>query len=178
MTPDIAIETLHACARRSYERGRFTVASRVALLVVVLTAICARETEAYTRCAVIGIVLLGAAIGVRWRQSRGMQAANAGLLTGMIPMTAALVLCRSASAWPAEAAIATCTSAGVVAGALAARVTMEAAGAGWAEWLAAALIAGLTAALGCIGIGFGTAIGSATGVAAGAVVAMRLPGHV
>jgi hypothetical protein len=173
VTPEITADTLHARALRSYERGRLTIAARAALLVILLTAICARETEAYTRCAAIGVLLLVATIGVRWRQWRGIRAANAGLLTGVLPMTAALVLCRFAAAWPPEAAIATCTSAGLIAGALAVRATMEPLDADWPEWVAASLIAGLTAALGCIGIGFGTAIGGGLGVAAGAVVATR-----
>ena len=167
--PDFAPETLRARAYRSYERGRLIVAARAALLITPLTAICAYETDAYLRCAVIGVLLLCATIGVRWRLLRGIHAANAGLLTGIVPMTAALVLCRFASAWPPEAAVATCTSAGIVAGALGGRVRMEP---------PSLIIAGLTASLGCIGIGIGTAVGGALGVAAGAVVAMRLPRHV
>jgi hypothetical protein len=176
VTPEIASrvdDTLRLRARRSYERGRLTAAGRVALIIVPLTAICGRETEAYARCAVIGVLLLVATIGVRWRLWRGMHAANAGLLTGILPMTAALLLCRFAAGWPAAAATATCTSAGLIAGALAVRATLEPQEAGWQAWIAASLVAGLTAALGCIGIGFGTALGSALGIAAGAAVTMR-----
>jgi hypothetical protein len=176
VTPEIAPrieDRVRARARRSYERGRLTVAGRNALLIVPLTAICGREAEAYARCAVIGALLLLATIGVRWRQWRGPQAANAGLLTGILPMTAALLLCRFAAGWPAAAATAACASAGLIAGALAVRATLDPLDAGWREWSAASLVAGLTAALGCIGIGFGTAVGSALGVAAGAAVTMR-----
>lgn len=176
MTPEIVPgvdDTLRARARRSYERGRLTAAGRIALLIVPLTVICGRETEAYARCAVIGVLLLLATIGVRWRQGRGTQAANAGLLTGILPLAAALLLCRFAAGWPAAAATAACASAGLIAGGLAVRATLEPLDAGWQEWGAASLVAGLTAALGCIGIGFGTALGSALGVAAGAAVTMR-----
>lgn len=178
MTRDLALDAVRAQALRSYDRGRLTAAARVAPVIVPLTAICAHETEAYARCTVVGVLLLGVAIGVGWRQWRGRRAAIGGLLTGIIPMTAALVLCRFAAAWPPEAAIATCASAGLVAGALAVRATVEPLDAGWPQWIAASLIAGLTAALGCIGLGFGTAVGSALGVAAGAAVAVRLPRHV
>jgi hypothetical protein len=164
VTPEIAVETLCGLAHRSYERGRLTLATRAALLVVPLTAICARETEEYTRCGAIGALLLVAAIGVRWRQWRGVQAVHAGLLTGVLPMTAALVLCRFAGGWPPAAAVATCTSAGLIAGALAARPTVHP---------ASLVIAGLAAALGCVGIGLGTAVGGVLGVAAGAVVRIR-----
>ena len=176
MTPEIAPrvnDMLRARARRTYERGRLTVAWRVALLIIPLTAICGRETEAYARCAAIGALLLVVTIAVRWRQWRGTHSANAGLLTGILPMTAALLLCRFAAGWPAAAATAACTSAGLVAGALAVRATLEPLDAGWQEWIAAPLVAGLTAALGCIGIGLGTALGSSLGVAAGAAVTMR-----
>jgi len=128
VTPEIAPrieDTVRARARRSYERGRLAVAGRNALLIVPLTAICGRETEAYARCAVIGGLLLLATIGVRWRQWRGPQAANAGLLTGILPMTAALLLCRFAAGWPAAAATAACASAGLIAGALAVRATLR-----------------------------------------------------
>jgi hypothetical protein len=164
MTREIAVGRLQARARGSYECGRLALAVRSALVVVPLTAICARETEAYTRCAIVGIVLFVTTVSVRWRQWRGIGAANAGLLTGVVPMAAALVLCRFAAGWPDAAAIAACTSAGLIAGALGGRSRMDA---------SAVLIAGLTAALGCIGIGFGTAIGGAVGVTAGAAVAMR-----
>jgi len=165
VTLEIAVDTLHARARRSYERGRLTLAARAALVVVPLTALCARETEEYARCGAIGAMLLVATIAVRWRQWRGVQASTAGLLTGILPMTAALLLCRFAVGWPPAAAIATCTSAGLVAGALAARPAMH---------LSSFAIAGLTAALGCIGIGFGTAVGGIVGVAAGALAAESL----
>jgi len=166
--PEIALETLRARACAAYERGRFVAAARVAWLVVALTGLCARETEEYARCAAVGVLLLAVSVAVRWSQWRGTRAADAGLLGGILPMAVALVLCRFAAAWPPEAAIAACTSAGLMAGVLAGRVTLQP---------TALLIAALTAALGCIGIGFGTAVGGGLGVAAGAVVARRLPRH-
>lgn len=165
MTPEIGLDALRVRAHRSYERGRFALAARAALVIAPLVTICAHETGEYTRCGLIGALLLFATIGVRWRQWRGIQAANAGLLTGILPMAAALVLCRFAGGWPPAAAIATCTAAGLIAGALAVRPTVQ---------TSSLVVAGLTAALGCIGIGFGTAVGGVIGVAAGAVAAESL----
>ena len=176
--PEIALETLRARALASYERGRLRTAAHLTWVIAPLIAVCAHETGAYKRCAVTGLVLLAVAIAVAWRQRRGVRAAHAGVLTGVLPMVSALVLCRLTIALPREAAIGICTAAGVAAGALASSQTMGAIDAEWPQWASAALIAGLTGALGCVGIGFGTAIGAGAGVAAGAVVATWLPRHV
>jgi hypothetical protein len=176
--PEKSIALLRARAKRSFESGRLLSAARVGVVVVPLGAICARETGAYARCTVAAALLLTMTIVVRWRQWRGIRAVDAGLLTGIIPMAAALLLCRFPAGWPTEAALAVCAGAGFAAGMLAARSTLAALNPEWPEWASASLVAGLTAALGCVGIGFGTAIGAAIGVATGAVVATRLPRHV
>ena len=176
--PEMPVALLRVHAKRSFETGRLLVAARVGIVVVPLGAICARETGAYARCTVVAALLVTMAIVVRWRQWRGIRAVDAGLLTGIIPMAAALLLCRFATEWPARAALGICAGTGFVAGMLAARSTLAVLNAEWPEWASASLVAGLTAALGCVGIGFGTAAGAAMGVATGAIVATRLPRHV
>jgi hypothetical protein len=176
--PEMPIARLRARAKRSFESGRLLSAARVAVVVVPLGAMCARETGAYVRCAAVAVLLLTMTIVVRWRQWRGIRAVDAGLLTGIIPMAAALLLCRFATGWPAEAALGVCAGAGFAAGMLAAGSTLADLSPEWPEWASASLVAGLTAALGCVGIGFGTAAGAAIGVATGAVVATQLPRHV
>jgi len=176
--PDLALQRLQIRASHAYERGRLLIAVRVAAIVVPLAALCARETGEWRRCATIGLSLLVVAIAARWRLPRGRRSVDAGLLTGAIPMTAALVLCRFAAAWPVEAAITICTMAGLLAGGMAARAIATSTDGEWRNWTTASAVAGLTAALGCIGIGFGTAAGAAIGVAGGAIVAVRLPRHV
>jgi hypothetical protein len=161
--------------RRLYERGRALAALRVAFVIVPLTALCMRETDAPVRCAMVGVALLIVAMLVRWRQHRGVSAVDAGLMTGVIPMTAALLLCRFAAEWPADAATGVCAAAGFVSGGLTARATMGSARAISSQWLSASLVAGLTAALGCVGIGFGTAVGAVAGVVIGAIVAAEAP---
>jgi hypothetical protein len=171
--PDVA--DVRARALSAYEHGRLTAASRAALVVVPLAALCAWTTDAPARCAAAGFALLAVAILVRWRQYRGVQAVDAGMLTGIIPMTAAVFLCRFAASWPGDAALAVCAAAGFVAGGLAGRATFASGEAAQTTAIAASVVAGLTAALGCVGIGLGTAAGAAAGVALGAGVAARMP---
>jgi hypothetical protein len=176
--PEMPVALVRMHAKRSFEAGRLLVAARVGIVVVPLAAICARETGAYARCTAVATLLVAMAIVVRWRQWRGIRAVDAGLLTGIIPMAAALLLCRFAAEWPTQTALGICASTGFLAGLLAARSTLSVLSAEWPEWASASLVAGLTAALGCVGIGFGTAAGAAMGVATGAIVATRLPRHV
>jgi hypothetical protein len=173
--PDVALARLQSRARRAYERGQMLSAFSAAAIVVPLAALCARETGQWRRCAIVGAVLVVVSIGARWRVPRGRRSVDAGLQTGLIPLAAALVLCRFASAWPAEAAYGVCTTAGLVAGTLAWRAIAGSRETDRIEWATASIVAGLTAALGCIGIGFGTAIAGGLGVAAGTIVAARFP---
>jgi len=171
--PDVV--HLRTAARRTYERGRARAALRVALVVVPLAVLCARETEAPWKCAAVGAALLFVSVLVRWRQPHGTWSVDAGLATGAIPMAAALVLCRFASSWPADAALSVCVAAGFVSGGLASRAMTPSTRGLSTGWLTASLVAGLTAAMGCVGIGVGTAAGAVAGVALGAIVAVELP---
>src|SRR5262245_41662279 len=160
---------LYATARRSYERGRALAAMRVIVIIVPLAALCARETGEGWRCAVVAAALLSVSIVARWRLPRGFRAVEAGLVTGAIPMLVALILCRFASAWPPGAALGVCTAAGFVSGLLAGSATRVSTANDrlWHAPVTAAVVAGLTAALGCVGIGIGTAIGGTAAVALG-----------
>ena len=163
------LPVVRAGARRAYEKGRLIAASRAGLVVVPLTLLCARLTDAPGRCAVTGAGLLAAAVAVRWRQFRGVAIVDSGIATGMVPMAAAIVLCRFAVAWSGSAAIAICTAAGFVAGGLVGRMALDDESPSLAS-ITGSLIAGLTAALGCVGIGLGTAAGAAAGVVLGTIV--------
>ncbi len=171
------VTRLRADARLAYERGRAAAALRVAVVVIPLAALCARETDAPWRCAAAGAGVLLVAAFARWRQVHGRRTVDAGLLTGVIPMSAAVLLCRFAGAWPASAALGICAAAGFVSGGIAGRVTMGWARAESADWVTAAVVAGLTGAMGCVGIGVGTAVGAVAGVVLGAVVAAQTPRH-
>jgi hypothetical protein len=167
--------SMRARARRMYERGRGVAALRVAFVIVPLAALCARETEAPWRCGAVGVALLAVCTAARWRQYRGVRAVDTGLMTGVIPMTAALLLCRFAASWSDNAAVGICGAAGLLSGALIGRTIGPDADARSTQWVTASLAAGLTAALGCVGIGIGTAVGAAAGVVAGAIVAAEMP---
>jgi hypothetical protein len=170
---------LYALAQRSYERGRARAAMRVIWIIVPLAALCARETSEGWRCAVVAAALLLVSFGARWRLPHGVHAIDAGLVTGIIPMTAALVLCRFAPAWPDGAALGICTAAGFVSGLLAGNATRESTveSRQWRGPVTAAVVAGLTGALGCVGIGTGTAIGGTAAVVLGSVVVWKGARH-
>jgi hypothetical protein len=161
-------------AMRSYEVGRIWFAARVAFVVVPLTLISAWETGAFLACGVAGASLLALTTGMRWWHRRGVEAASAGLNTGAIPTLAALALCRFAPACPPGVALGLCVGAGLVSGALVGRVAIERSKAPWQHWTAVAIVAALTATLGCIGLGFGNVVGAATAIALGTAAATAL----
>ena len=106
--PEMPPALLRTRAKRSFESGRLLVAARVGVVVVPLAAICARETGAYARCMAVATLLVTMVIVARWRQRRGIRAVDAGLLTGIIPLAAALLLCRFATEWPTRTALGIC----------------------------------------------------------------------
>ena len=167
------VERLRRDAASAYERGRLLMGLRVIAVVIPLVLLCARETGEWRRCAIAGAMLLLVAVLARWRLPRGVRSVDAGLLSGGLPMSCALVLCRFAWWWPDGAALGICAAAGFASGLFAGRVT-----AGTPQWAIAAVVSGLTATLGCVGIGLGTAVGGMAAVAAGAVTVSWLPSRV
>jgi hypothetical protein len=153
-------------ARRAYELGRARAASRVAIVIVPLVGVCGRETGAFAACAVLGGLLLALAVTLRWWRRHGADAVRSGLETGIVPMAAALLLCRMPFC-PPHVAVGICTIAGFVAGAVAGHSLTRTMARPWWHWPAVAAIACLTAALGCLGLGAGTAAGASLGIVAG-----------
>ena len=170
---DLAL--LRLDAKRAYEWGRLWAALRIAFLVVPMTAVCAWETGAVSPCLVLGTALLVVATTIRWRQYNGFRVVSTGLRTGILPLAAALALCRFAPSCPPGVALALCCSAGVASGVLIWGKLERSTPAPWHEWLGAATVAGLTATLGCLALGLGTGIGAAAGVALGTAVATGIP---
>jgi hypothetical protein len=168
------LTTLRQDALRAYERGRVTAAFQIALIIVPLTALSVFETRAIGRTLSVGGVLLALAVWLRWRQRNGFTVVSAGLRAGLVPLAAALGLCRFAPACPPEAAFILCGSAGLFAGTWAGR-TMTPVPVLWHQHAAAAVVAGLTAALGCLAFGIGIAIGAAAAVSLGVTVFARMP---
>ena len=166
-------EQLEWRARQSYEFGRLVVAARVALPVLLLTALCALESSRRARTVTLGITLLMVAWMLRWRLYRGNQLVTVGMWAGIIPLTAALALCRFAPYCPPALAFALCAGLGIVAGATIAKNCAPLAGTP-TQWLATMTVSVLTASMGCLAIGVGTALGASAGVLVGTAVTASL----
>jgi hypothetical protein len=167
-------ETFKRDARGAYERGRFWAACRIAIVVVPITIFCAFETRSVQRSTALGLVLLTLAVALRWRQHHGFSVVSAGLRAGALPLAAALGLCRFAPSCPPDVAFALCSGAGLLAGTVAGRSLMSV-DTRWRQPLSAALVAAVTAALGCLAFGFGIAMGAGAAVAVGVVITTALP---
>jgi hypothetical protein len=174
----VDLELLARRARRAAEWGRLRAASRIALGVVplVLIALLVGAGEGAPAVVAIGAVLLALCIGLGWANASGGRAARSGLVLGAIPMTAAL-FAVSIEGCPRPSHGLTmcgagCLVAGLVAGGGSAWWAMRAASPRpLAAWGQVGLVASLTTALGCIGLGAGGALGVIASVAAGSALA-------
>lgn len=164
----VDIDSLRIEARRAYELGRARCAGRILAVIVPLTAICWWETRASLKCAAIALALATLAVGLRWQNQSGVEDVNAGLLAGVVPAGIALVLCHFAARCPENLLIGTCAAAGTFAGIALGRYVIT--NHHREHGTAAGLIALLTVALGCVGVGIG--------VTFGIVVAMTVSGTV
>src|SRR4051812_28306791 len=168
----VNLEQLAARGLRAYEVGRARVASRIALILVPVAAICLLESRGRQACACLAFLLLGLTIWLRWLDRRGMDTVTTGLLAGSIPLVAGLVLsrlnlrCDSAGAAPYCTAFSTLI--GVSAGAVIALREARGRPRFW-SWLTAATIAVLAASLGCLRLGVAGIAGVVLGIAIGSV---------
>ncbi len=167
--------TLRYRARRAYERGRLRAATRVGIVIVPVTILCASETGAIARTIALGATLWTLAVVVRWRLGDGFGTVANGLRCGAIPLAAALALCRFAPSSPPVVAMGLCGTAGLLSGALLGRTFAASSAVPWQRWIAAAIVAGLMATLGCLALGIGSAVGAAIGIAVGTAGAMAMP---
>jgi hypothetical protein len=158
----VDLDALATRARRTAEWSRARMACRIALVVALLGLVPLLGGAAPATCACLTVVLFAGAAFLRWRDRVGVEAVRDGLALGAVPLVAALFLrgcgveCASLGAiGPAEVA---CIVAGAVAGL----------GVTWRtlrtpvprrrrrrRWLLTVLVASLTAALGCAGLGLG-----------------------
>jgi len=164
-------EELTARGLRAYELGRLLAALRVAVVVVPLATLCLVERTGREACACVAVLLLGASVWLRWRDRRGLDAVNTGLVAGSIPLVAALLIERLDLHCGLSGADSICTTFAVLLGAgagfvISARQPLVRAR--LASALTAAFIAALAAGLGCVRLG---AVGVASmllGIAVGA----------
>jgi hypothetical protein len=171
------LKTFKQDARSAYERGRLWAATRVAVVVVPIALLCAFETRSFVRTGVLGLMLLTLTVSLRWRQRHGSSVVSTGLRSGALPLAAALGLCRFAPTCPTDVAFALCSSAGLLAGAVAGR-SLISIDPRWLQRLSAAAVAAMTAALGCLAFGLGIAVGAGVAVALGVTVTSSLPSRV
>lgn len=163
-------ELLEGRARRAYELARVRVAARAAWLLGPLAAACALVTGAGDECACVGVLLLVAAVVLRWRSRQGAEGVAIGLFAGAIPLVAALVVARVAPGcvggpFPSLCAglcFATGLPAGMWLGLRAARGRLDV-----VSRVAAVGVAILAASLGCVGLGTAGVVGAALGLLLG-----------
>jgi hypothetical protein len=149
-------EELTARGLRAYEVGRLLAACRVALVVVPLAALCLVERTGREMCACAGVLLLGAAVWLRWRDRRGMEAVRTGLIAGCIPLAAGLILDRFGLRCGLAGVESFCSLLGVLFGVGSGAMislTHRRAAARASSLVTAGAIAGLAAALGCVRLG-------------------------
>lgn len=172
----VDLEVLAKRARRAAEWGRLRSASSAALTVVALTLF-ALVISPY-RAAVVGIslALLGVTIGLGWLNAEGARAARSGLRLGAIPMTVGLFTI-AVEGWCDPNQTVTlcgvgCLVAGVFAGGASSRYAVRTQSPNRVRvWSEIGLVASLTTAMGCVGLGLGSALAVLGAMAAGAVVA-------
>ena len=163
-------------ARRVAEWGRLRSASRVALAVVPFTLFALAVSP--NRAAIVGIslALLAVSVGLGWSNAEGARAARSGLKLGAIPMTVGLLTIAVEGWCDPDRALTLCGMgcllAGVFAGAASAWYAVRTQSASrLAVWSKIGLVASLTTALGCVGLGLGSALAVLGAMAAGAAVA-------
>jgi hypothetical protein len=169
----VDLEALARRARRAAEWGRLRSASRVGLAVVPLALLAALVSRAPAVTAGVGLALLGATVALGWRSAEGARAARAGLALGAIPMAAGLFTIAVEGWCDPHRAVTVCglgcLLAGVVAGGASAWYAARTRSPRRLRaWSAIGLVASLTAALGCMGLGAGSALAVLAALAAGA----------
>jgi hypothetical protein len=174
----VDLDALARRARRAAEWGHLRRASRVAFAVVPLTLLSMAVSADRALVAGIGAVLLAISVGLGWWSAEGGRAARAGLKLGAVPMAVALFTV-AVEGWcdPRRALTpcgAGCLLAGVFAGAASAWCATRTQFPSFPGRLrvggAIGLVASLTAALGCVGLGFGSASAVLAALAGGAAV--------
>ena len=165
-------EQLRLQGLRAYELGRLRSACRVAFVLLPLCLLCLAHERGREPAACAAGLLLSAAIWLRWRDRCGVESVRSGLLAGSLPLAAGLGLQALGvrCGWAGEGAC--CTGFALLIGA-AAGVWIGLREQRWqgrlSGWLAAGLIAGLAASLGCLRLGSVGLVSVIAGMALGIV---------
>ncbi len=158
---------------RAYEIGRAWKASRVALVLVPIAALCLLEARGRGSCASLAVVLLGVAVWLRWRDREGTEAVTTGLVAGALPLLLGVVLARFDVRCGFAGGETYCTAGSLLVGTLSGLV-IPLRDTRWRRRLgsvvSAGAIAGLAAALGCIRLGVVGVASMVAGIALGSIV--------
>ena len=171
---DTRADDLRARARPAYERGRLRRALPVAVAIPPVAAL------AFVQCvnplaSIVCAAALALAVGaLLYRGQDWGRGARAGLAAGMAPFAFPIVIEASGSPALCELLPWFCAAGGVCAGLVLAsrrrtRVEKPA-----VYWIAAAAVAGLAGAVGCLIAGAAGLLGLAAGLAVGAAPALVL----
>jgi hypothetical protein len=174
----VDLEALARRARRAAEWGRLRVASRICLLVVPIALLALLVGPGRGAIIGIGLALLGASVTLGWWSAEGARAARSGVTLGAIPMMAGLITVAVEGWCDPNRAVTLCGLGCLVAGFVAGG------GSAWyavrsgparriRAWGEIGLVASLTTALGCAGLGLGSALAVIGAMAAGAAIAWR-----
>lgn len=155
----VDLDALATRARRAAEWSRTRMACRIAVVVAPLALVPLAGGVAPSVCACLAVALFAITALLRWRHQIGVEAVRDGLLLGGVPLVAALVLrgcgvtCSSFHVFGgAELA---CVVAGGVAGLGVTWRALRAPTHRGRRWILTLLVASMTAAVGCAGLGIG-----------------------
>jgi uncharacterized membrane protein YGL010W len=154
---------------RAYQIGRFGMAARVLCILVPLATLCVALSHRRALCASIAVALALAAIGLRWRNRAGVEQVRLGLLTGLFPLTVAILIGRlEVLLGRGLGCTVICVLCAFVGGLwLGTRMAERPAPLG--ERLTVIVIACATASLGCLNLGVSGMTGIAFGIALAAM---------
>lgn len=153
----VDLEDLAGRAERTAEWSRVRMACRIGVPIAMLAGATIAAGASITACACIAAALFVLAATLRWRDRRGVECVTAGLALGAVPAMAALLLrgcgieCQGLTALAGGDAL--CLLAGALTGLGVAWQASCATEARWCRWGAMMLIASVTAALECVGLG-------------------------
>jgi hypothetical protein len=169
-------EALARRARRAAEWGRLRAASRVAFAVVPLTMVATLVSPDRAAVAGIGLALLTLTVALGWLNSEGARAARSGLKFGSVPMTVGLLTIAIEGWCDPNQAVALCgvgcLLAGLFAGGASAWYAIRTqAPSRLRVWAQIGIVASLTTAIGCVGLGVGSALAVLGAMVAGAAIA-------
>ena len=170
----VSREQLRIDGLRAYELGRLRSASRIAIVLVPLAAVCFFESRGRAACVCVAGVLFSLCVWLRWRNRRGFEVVATGLQAGAVPLVTGLALDRLGIECGLAGGASYCTALASVIG-LGAGAYIGARERQWRGRIQSVITAGavaiLAATLGCVRLGWVGVSGVVVGIALGALVA-------